>query len=93
MVLKLKLGATTVIINGQVGSFEGNSITNFIWCGRMCLKTKENNFVQKLMLVHLQLMCEVFHWYSGNRTLEIVVELQAGQGYVLRKFSNKTTAD
>lgn len=85
-------GATTVIINGQVGSFEGNGIANFGvggWGGALRLRKQ---FVQKFDVGPFATDVRKSFTGTGNRTLEIVDLTQAGQGYVLRKFSNKTAA-
>lgn len=85
-------GATTVIINGQVGSFEGNGIADFGvggWGGALRLRKQ---FVQKFEVGPFQNDTRKSFTGTGARTLEIADLSQAGQGYVLRKFSNKTAA-
>jgi hypothetical protein len=85
-------GATTVIINGQVGSFEGNGIADFGvggWGGALRLRKQ---FVQKFEAGPFQTDVRKSYSGTGDRTREIADLTNGGQGYVLRKFSNKTAA-
>jgi hypothetical protein len=85
-------GATTVIINGQVGSFEGNGVSEFGvggWGGALRLRKQ---FVQKFDVGPFQTDARKSFSGTGARTLEIADLTQAGQGFILRKFSNKTAA-
>ena len=85
-------GATTVLINGQVGSFEGNGIADFGvggWGGALRLRKQ---FVQKFDVGPFGTDVRKSFTGAGARTLEITELSQAGQGFVLRKFSNRTAA-
>lgn len=85
-------GATTVIINGQVGSIEGNGVSEFGvggWGGALRLRKQ---FVQKFDVGSFQTDVRKSYSGTGARTLEINDVSQAGQGFILRKFSNKTAA-
>jgi len=85
-------GATTVIINGQVGSIEGNGVAEFGvggWGGALRLRKQ---FVQKFEVGSFGTDVRKSFSGTGARTLDIVDVSQAGQGYILRKFSNKTAA-
>jgi hypothetical protein len=85
-------GATTVIINGQVGSFEGNGSELGVggWGGALRLRKQ---LVQKFDGDAFN--SDVRKTYTdngGSRPIDISVITNAGQGYILHKFSNRTSA-
>jgi hypothetical protein len=85
-------GATTVMINGQVGSVEGNGAEFGVggWGGALRLRKQ---LVQKFD--GAEFVTDVRKTYtsnSGSRPIDIATLTNAGQGYILHKFSNKTVA-
>lgn len=84
-------GATTVIINGQVGSVESNGATFGVggWGGALRLRKQ---FVQKFD--GSDYTNDVRNTILGNpyRPIDITNITTNGQGYVLGKWSNKTAA-
>ncbi|MCL6461633.1 MAG: RagB/SusD family nutrient uptake outer membrane protein [Flavobacterium micromati] len=83
-------GATTVIINGQVGSVENNGSQFGVggWGGALRLRKQ---FVEKFD--GSQFNSDSRKTYlSGSRPIDIAETTNAGQGFVLQKFSNKTAA-
>ena len=84
-------GATTVMINGQVGSIEGNGVALYGvpgWGGALRLRRQ---FVEKFNGSEFDFDSRKTIIGAG-RTLDIAnVTIQA-QGYVLGKWSNKTAA-
>ena len=81
-------GATTVMINGQVGSVEGNGSEFGVggWGGALRLRKQ---FVQKFD--GSQFANDARKTYtSGSRSIDIASISNAGQGYILHKYSNKT---
>ena len=84
-------GATTVIINGQVGSLENNGSEFGVggWGGALRLRKQ---FVQKFDGTAYEFDARKTATGGGDRTLEITnVSLQK-EGYILKKYSNRTTA-
>lgn len=82
-------GATTVMINGQVGSVESNGAEFAVggWGGALRLRRQ---FVEKFD--GSQFNNDVRKTYSaGSRPIDIADLTNAGQGYILRKYSNKTS--
>jgi hypothetical protein len=83
-------GATTVMINGQVGSIENNGAEFGIggWGGALRLRKQ---FVQKFD--GSEFTNDARKTYTaGSRPIDIASPTNAGQGYILHKYSNKTTA-
>ncbi|NDP23043.1 MAG: RagB/SusD family nutrient uptake outer membrane protein [Paludibacter sp.] len=83
-------GATTVMINGQVGSTEKNGAEFGVggWGGALRLRKQ---FVEKFD--GSQFSTDVRKTYTaGARPINIADLTNGGQGYILHKFSNKTTA-
>jgi hypothetical protein len=83
-------GATTVIINGQVGSVENNGSTFGVggWGGALRLRKQ---FVQKFD--GSDYTSDVRNTIiGGSRPIDITNVTTNGQGYVLGKWSNKTSA-
>ncbi len=83
-------GATTVIINGQVGSVESNGADFGVggWGGAFRLRKQ---FVQKFD--GSDYAADVRNTIiSGSRPIDITNISTNGQGYVLAKWSNKTVA-
>lgn len=84
-------GATTVIINGQVGSFEGNGSEFGVggWGGALRLRKQ---LVQKFdggaFATDVR---NTITDNAGGRPIDIAVITNAGQGHILHKFSNKTS--
>jgi starch-binding outer membrane protein, SusD/RagB family len=82
-------GPTTVIINGQVGSVEGNGNAFGVggWGGALRVRKQ---FVQKFS--GNQFNTDVRNTIiSGSRPIDIVNVDVAGQGYVIAKWSNKSS--
>ena len=83
-------GATTVMINGQVGSLEGNGADFGVggWGGALRLRKQ---FVQKFdgNMFSTDRRNTIF---SGTRPIEIANISLQGQGYILKKYSNKNNA-
>lgn len=81
-------GATTVIINGEVGSVENNGSELGVggWGGALRLRKQ---FVQKFDGFSSDARNTIF---AGSRPIEITNVTTNGQGYILKKFSNKTSA-
>ncbi|NMH25505.1 RagB/SusD family nutrient uptake outer membrane protein [Flavobacterium sp. SE-s27] len=85
-------GATTVIINGQVGSFEGNGSEFGVggWGGALRLRKQ---LVQKFDGGSFSNdVRNTITDNNGSRPIDIAVLTNAGQGHILHKFSNKTSA-
>lgn len=84
-------GATTVMINGQVGSLEGNGAEFGVggWGGALRLRKQ---FVEKFDGSKFVTDARKTYTTSGTRTLEIATLTNAAQGYILHKYSNKTAA-
>ncbi|MGK4566118.1 RagB/SusD family nutrient uptake outer membrane protein [Flavobacterium sp. 3HN19-14] len=83
-------GATTVIINGEVGSIENNGSALGVggWGGALRLRKQ---FVQKFDAP--ELATDVRNTiFSGTRPIDISNVSTQGQGYILSKFSNKSSA-
>jgi hypothetical protein len=82
-------GPTTVILNGQVGSVENNGSTFGVggWGGALRLRKQ---FVQKFAGSSFS-TDERNTIISGSRPIEITNIALQGQGFVLGKFSNKTS--
>jgi len=82
-------GPTTVILNGQVGSVENNGSTFGVggWGGALRLRKQ---FVQKFAGSTFS-TDERNTIISGSRPIEITNIALQGQGFVLGKFSNKTS--
>jgi len=81
-------GATTVIINGEVGSTENNGSELGVggWGGALRLRKQ---FVQKFDGFSSDARNTIF---AGARPIDITNVTVNGQGYILKKFSNKTSA-
>ena len=85
-------GATTVIINGQVGSLEGNGSEFGVggWGGALRLRKQ---FVQKFDGNQFSTDArKTFTDNNGGRPIDISVITNAAQGFILHKYSNKTAA-
>ncbi len=85
-------GSTTVIINGQVGSFEGNGSEFGVggWGGALRLRKQ---LVQKFDgSAFSNDTRQTITDNGGSRPIDIAVITNAGQGHILHKFSNKTAA-
>lgn len=82
-------GPTTVILNGQVGSVENNGSAFGVggWGGALRLRKQ---FVQKFTDASFS-TDERKTIISGARPIEITNIALQGQGFVLGKFSNKTS--
>ena len=82
-------GATTVIINGQVGSVENNGSALGVggWGGALRLRKQ---FVQKFDGPEFATDTRNTI-YSGSRSIDITSVTTQSQGYILSKFSNKTS--
>lgn len=83
-------GATTVIINGEVGSLENNGAALGVggWGGALRLRKQ---FVQKFDGPEFTTDTRNTI-YSGSRAIDITNIPTQSQGYILSKFSNKTAA-
>lgn len=83
-------GATTVIINGQVGSIENNGSSFGVggWGGALRLRKQ---FVQKFDGPEFNSDARKTI-ISGTRPIDITNVSTQGQGYILAKYSNKTAA-
>jgi len=84
-------GATTVMINGQVGSLENNGSEFGVggWGGALRLRKQ---FVQKFDGNEFEFDSRKTVSGGGPRSLEINnISLQK-EGYILKKYSNKTSA-
>ena len=84
-------GATTVMINGQVGSVESNGSEFGVggWGGALRLRKQ---FVQKFDgSAFSSDVRKTYTTNSGGRPIDIATITNAGQGYILHKFSNKTS--
>lgn len=83
-------GATTVIINGQVGSVENNGSTFGVggWGGALRLRKQ---FVQKFDGSEFS-NDKRNTIIGGSRPIDITNVTTNGQGFVLGKWSNKTSA-
>lgn len=84
-------GATTVIINGQVGSLENNGSEFGVggWGGALRLRKQ---FVQKFDGSDFDFDARKTLFGGGDRTLEISNIALQKEGYILKKYSNKTSA-
>lgn len=82
-------GATTVIINGQVGSVENNGSDFGVggWGGALRLRRQ---FVEKFQGISFDYDARKTI-ISGSRPIDIADIANKGQGFVLAKFSNKTS--
>jgi len=83
-------GATTVIINGEVGSVENNGSELGVagWGGALRLRKQ---FVQKFD--GSEYISDTRNTiFSGSRSIDITNISTNSQGYILKKFSNKTSA-
>jgi starch-binding outer membrane protein, SusD/RagB family len=83
-------GATTVMINGQVGSLEGNASEFHCdgWGGALRLRKQ---FVKKFDGTVFDTDSRKT-FFAGSRPIDITSITSSGQGYILKKFSNKTSA-
>lgn len=84
-------GATTVIINGQVGSVEGNGVAQFGvpgWGGALRLRRQ---FVEKFNGSEFDFDSRKTIVGAG-RPIDIANIAIQGQGFVLAKWSNRTVA-
>ena len=83
-------GATTVIINGEVGSIEGNGAALGVggWGGALRLRKQ---FVEKFDGAEFAADTRKTIT-SGTRSIDIADISDRDQGYILSKFSNKTAA-
>lgn len=84
-------GATTVMINGQVGSVESNGSEFGVggWGGALRLRKQ---FVQKFDgSAFSSDVRKTYTTNSGGRPIDIATITNAEQGYILHKFSNKTS--
>lgn len=85
-------GATTVIINGQIGSLEANASEFGVggWGGALRLRKQ---IVQKFDGdPFVNDVRNTFSDNDGARPIDIAVITNAAQGHILSKFSNKTAA-
>lgn len=85
-------GATTVIINGQIGSLEANASEFGVggWGGALRLRKQ---IVQKFDGdPFTNDVRNTFSDNDGARPIDIAVITNAAQGHILSKFSNKTAA-
>ncbi len=85
-------GATTVIINGQVGSLEGNGSEFGVggWGGALRLRKQ---LVQKFDGdAFTNDVRNTISDNNGERPVDIEVITNAAQGHILHKFSNKSSA-
>ena len=85
-------GATTVIINGQVGSLEGNGSEFGVggWGGALRLRKQ---LVQKFEGNSFSAdVRNTITDNSGGRPIDIAIITNAAQGHILHKFSNKTAS-
>ncbi len=85
-------GATTVIINGQVGSLEGNGSEFGVggWGGALRLRKQ---LVQKFDGdAFTNDVRNTISDNNGERPIDIQVITNAAQGHILHKFSNKSSA-
>lgn len=82
-------GPTTVILNGQVGSIENNGSTFGVggWGGALRLRKQ---FVEKFNGSSFN-SDERKTIISGTRPIDITTIADRDQGYILGKFSNKTS--
>ncbi|MCF6131078.1 RagB/SusD family nutrient uptake outer membrane protein [Flavobacterium wongokense] len=83
-------GATTVIINGEVGSLENNGSALGVggWGGALRLRKQ---MVQKFDGAEFSTDTRNTI-YAGSRTIDIANISTQSQGFILSKFSNKTSA-
>jgi hypothetical protein len=83
-------GATTVIINGEVGSLENNGSARGVggWGGALRLRKQ---FVQKFDGAEFSTDTRNTI-FAGSRPIDIANISTQSQGYILSKFSNKTSA-
>lgn len=83
-------GATTVMINGQVGSIESNGADFGVggWGGALRLRKQ---FVQKFD-GNAFATDSRNTTFQGTRSIEITNVSQQDQGYILKKYSNKNNA-
>jgi len=88
--LTQNFGATTVMINGQVGSVEGNGADFGVggWGGALRLRKQ---FVQKFdgNIFATDRRNTIF---SGTRSIEIANISLQDQGFILKKYSNRNNA-
>jgi len=82
-------GATTVIINGEVGSLENNGSALGVggWGGALRLRKQ---FVQKFDGAEFSTDTRNTI-FAGSRSIDITNVSTQSQGYILSKFSNKTS--
>ncbi len=82
-------GATTVIVNGEVGSLENNGSALGVggWGGALRLRKQ---FVQKFDGPEFSTDTRNTI-YSGSRSIDIANVSTQSQGYILSKFSNKSS--
>ncbi len=83
-------GATTVIINGEVGSLENNGSALGVggWGGALRLRKQ---FVQKFDGAEFSTDTRNTI-FAGSRAIDIANISTQSQGYILSKYSNKTSA-
>lgn len=83
-------GPTTVIINGQVGSLEGNGADFGVggWGGALRLRKQ---FVQKFDGASFATDARKTAILAGARNIEIADVANRDQGYILGKFKNKSS--
>jgi starch-binding outer membrane protein, SusD/RagB family len=84
-------GASTIILNGQVGSIEGNGIPLYGIGGYGGALRLRKQFVEKFDGINFNNDSRKTI-ISGSRPIDITNIGSNGQGYVLGKFSNKTAA-
>ncbi len=83
-------GATTVMINGQVGSIENNGADFGVggWGGALRLRKQ---FVQKFDGSEFSADSRKTI-FSGSRSIDITAVTNQAQGFILKKYSNKNNA-
>jgi hypothetical protein len=83
-------GATTVMINGQVGSLEGNGSDFGVggWGGALRLRKQ---FVQKFDGTEFAADTRKTI-FAGSRSIDISSVTNQAQGFILKKYSNKNNA-
>lgn len=86
-------GATTVMVNGQVGSLEANGVSFGVgagaWGGALRLRKQ---FVQKFDGSAYDFDARKTIMGGGQRTLDILDIENKNQGYILGKYSNISSA-
>ncbi len=84
-------GATTVIINGEVGSLEGNAADLGAqgWGGALRVRKQ---FAEKFLNGDVPLTDKRNSLITANRDIEITDVGDRDSGYIITKFKNKTTS-